>query len=178
MTAVSKASPGIKRIVSAIETSSGQKWSGRKIFVEQVDPGWTYLLYNDTGEPYVYQVGHLGGRFRPAVFRIPKPSYGGPATIIGAPSGGEVVVTRDIGPTGTITIYVPRLDEAQLDVARDALLSKHAISPRALTDELGPYGGIARAIVESQGKTLEKVESGKTSRQLDREIAEFMRGRR
>jgi hypothetical protein len=168
MTAVSKANPTIKKILDA---TVGSNYRGRKISVDQVDPHWTYHLYNDTGEPHVYRV--VLGRYTTAR-RLPSPTYGGPATIIGAPSGGEVVLTRQLGPTGTITIYMPRLDENLLDVARDALMAKGVTASRALTAELGPYGGIAEAIVGSETKTLGKVSSGKSSRQLDQEIAEIV----
>ena len=41
--------------------------------------------------------------------------------------------------------------------------------------DLGPYASIGAAIVEAQSKMLEEVTSGKTSRQLNREIAKFLR---
>jgi hypothetical protein len=183
-TQVSKTDPTIKKIIAATSGSdatewpggSPTRWSGRLVSVVQVDPGFTYNLYNDTGEPRVYQVRNIQARML-TVSRVPRPSYGAPATEIFAPAYGEVVVTRQIGPTGRITIYAPELDAATLDVARDALL----LSDKKLFAEVlkgfGDYAGIARAILEAQSKTLEKVSSGKTSRQLDREIAEFLRSR-
>lgn len=172
MTAVSKAHPAIKKVITAITSADapGTKWSGRKIFVEEVSPSWEYHLYNDTGEPRVYRV--VLGKHTTAR-RIPTPSYGGPSTVITAPSGGEAVVTRQIGATGQIYIYVPRFDSAVLEIARDAVLSRK--DERVITDQLGPYGGIASAVAASEGKTLQAAESGKTpSRQLQREIDEFL----
>ena len=116
-TSVSKADPAVKKILAEIKRLDGYEWTGRKIDIVQVDPGFTYQLYNDTGEPKVFRVD-LG---RGTASRVPSPSYGGPATIVEAPFGGEVVVSRQIGSTGHLTIYVPVLDPGVLDVARDAL---------------------------------------------------------
>ena len=176
MAMVSKAHPTIKKIISKTVGT----WGGRNVSVEQVDPSrWRFSLYNDTGEPKAYLAKADGSWGR----SITQPAYGaGPVDIdfrSYAHEPDDVVVVKQIGHNGSITIYIPRLDQTQLDVARDALMSGRAISSRAMTDDLGPYGGIAHAIVESQTKTLEKATSGKTSRQLDREIAEFIaRGRR
>jgi hypothetical protein len=184
-TQVSKAHPTIKKIITATSGSDATEWpssgspahwSGRNVSIVQVDPGFTYHLYNDSSEPRVYRVGSIGSRV--TVFRVPRPSYGGPATVVEAPFGGEVVVTRQIGPTGSITIYIPELDAAVLDVARDALLSRDKKRALAVLKDLGPYAGIGAAILESQGKTFEKVSSGKTSRRLDREISEFLQSRK
>jgi hypothetical protein len=184
-TQVSKTDPVIKKIIAATSGSdstewpssgSPAQWRGRLVSVEQVDPGFTYQIYNDTGEPRVYQVRNLQARML-TVSRVPRPSYGAPATEIFAPAYGEVVVTRQIGPTGRITIYVPELDAATLDVSRDALLSGDKKRFTEVLKGFGDYAGIARAILEAQSKMLEKVSSGKTSRQLDREITDFLRSR-
>ena len=46
-------------------------------------------------------------------------------------------------------------------------------------ESFGAYAGIAEAVLDSEKKTLEAVTEGKkSSRQLDREIDEFMRARR
>lgn len=177
-TQVSKAHQAIKSIIAATDAAAGKvPWRGRRVDVVQVDPGFTYEIYNDTGEPHAYRVGGVGSR--PVASRIPPPPYGGPATAVSvpSPSNGGAFVTREIGPNGSITIYVPELDAATLDVARDALLIPDKQHMAVVLKALGPYAGIGAAIVESQGKTLEKVSSGKTSRQLDREISEFVRSR-
>ena len=176
-TAVSKAHPAIKAIVAATDAAAGKvPWRGRRVDVVQVDPGFTYQIYNDTGEPHAYRVSSVGSR--PVASRIPKPAYGGHATEVSAPSNGGAFVTREIGPNGSITIYVPELDAATLDVARDALLIPDKQHMTVVLKALGPYAGIGAAILESQAKMLDKVSSGKTSRQLDREISEFVRSRK
>lgn len=170
-TQVSKAHPGIKKILSASVTVP--EWRGRSVYVVQVDPGWTYSLYNDASEPYVYQIDDVAGRL--AVRRVPKPTYGGPATQVDAPSHGEAVVTRDIGPYGTVTIYIPVLDNAALEIARDALLEGNKKRSAQVLKELGPYAGIGGAVVDAQGAVLEKAASGKTSRQIAREVDEILK---
>lgn len=165
-TQVSKTAPGIKKILSA--TVGVPDWKGRTVYVAQVDPSWAYSLFNDMGEPYVYQIKGISGSL--AVRRVPKPTYGGPATSVEAPSYGEAVVTRHIGPYGTVTIYIPMLDQATLEIARDALLEGDKKRFAQVLKELGPYAGIGRAIVEAQSAFLEKATSGKTSRQIAREV--------
>lgn len=173
-TAVSKADPAIKKILAAIKRVDGYEWHGRKIDVVQVDPGFSYSLYNDTGEAKVFRVDLVRG----TASRVPSPSYGGPATVLGAPLGGEVLVTRQIGATGSMTIYVPELDVAVLDVARDAITAGNRRQATEVLKALGPYTGIGAAIVASQDKTIAQVSSGKSTRQLDREIGEFLRSRK
>jgi len=175
-THVSKADPMIKKIITATNESGAAEWSGRIVSVVQVDPGFTYHLYNEPGEPRVYQVRNLQAQ-RLTVSRVPRPSYGAAATEVFAPMHGEVVVTRQIGPTGRITIYVPELDAATLDVARDSILMSDKRHAAVVLKNLGDYAGIGNAIVTAQSKTLKKAESGKSGRQLDREIAEFLRSR-
>ena len=175
-TSVSKADPAIKKILAAIKRVDGYEWKGRKIDVVQVDPSFTYQLYNDTGEPKVFRVSDL--ERHPIVEAVRRPTYGGPATVVEAPARGEVVVTRQIGATGSMTIYVPELDAGVLDVARDALAAGDKRQAAEALKELGPYAGIGGAIVASQDKTIAQVSGGKSSRQLDREINEFIRSRR
>lgn len=174
-TQVSKAHPAIKKILAASVDAERSKWRGRLIFVDQVSPSWTYRHYNSTGEPHVYRV--VLGDYTTAL-RIPPPSYAGPAPRMGAPSGGEAILVREIGHTGTITIYVPKLDVAQLDVARDALMSGDKKLAKKVLADLAPYDGIASAVIEAQTKSLAQVTEGKTSRQLSREVASFMQGRK
>jgi hypothetical protein len=171
-THVSYADPTVKKIVAAIKRQDNYEWKGRKIDVVQVDPGFSYHLYNDTGEAKVFRVDLRSG----TAARVPAPSYGAPGKILEAPSGGEVLVARQIGNTGSMTIYVPELDAGVLDVARDALARGDKRQATASLKELGPYAG-SGAIIASQDKTIAQVSSGKTSRQLDRDINEFIRSR-
>jgi hypothetical protein len=193
-TQVSKTDPTIKKIIEASSgsdwvdwpgTGAPKKWIGRNVSVVQVDPSFTYQLYNpargDAGAPRVYIVGSIGSKL--TTFRVPPPSDGGPATQINAPDNGEVVVVRQSGSHGTITIYVPELDASVLDVARDALLAGEARRAREVLQQLGPYAGIGAAVIRAQGKTLESVArgEGKTPsrrRELDREIDAFLRTRK
>jgi hypothetical protein len=173
-TSVSKADPAVKKVLAAIKRADDYAWSGRKIDVVQVDPGFTYTLYNDTGEPKVFRVDLGGG----TAARVPPPKYGGPSTQVDAPIGGEALVTRQVGSTGFVTIYVPELDASVLDVARDALAAGDKRQAASALKMLGPYAGIGGAIVASQDKTIARVSGGKRSRQLDREIDTFIRSRR
>jgi hypothetical protein len=169
-TQVSKSHPGVKRILSV---AAGTGWRGRTVFVVQVDPSWTYSLYNDAGEPYVYQIDDISGRI--SIHPVPKPSYGGPATQVDAPAHGGAVVTRGIGPYGTVTIYVPMLDPTTLEIARDTLLEHDKKRSAQVLKDLGPYAGIGGAIAEAQATALGKSTSGNTSRKIAREVDEILR---
>jgi hypothetical protein len=172
-TQVSKAHPEIKKILAA---TVGKDWQGRRVSVVQVDPSWTFSLYGDSGEPHVWRVRFVSMGGLLSALRVPRPKeYGGSATSIDAPSGDELIVTKDLDRS--VTIYAPMLDQATLDVARDALAEGNKKQAVRILANLGFYAVLARAIIESQTKSIEKVTSGKTSRQLDREIAEFMKGR-
>jgi hypothetical protein len=176
-TQVSKSNPAIARIIKA----TVGEWRGRKVAVEQVDPAkWEFSLYNDTGEPKIYAM-HAPD----AAHDIPRPSYGAPARKIyvgpnlnGRPGGLFAVVIKSMGHTGAISIVVPTLDQGVLDIARDALQARDKKTTKAVLEQLGPYAGIGGAIVESQAKTFAAVESGKTSRQLTREIDQFLESRK
>lgn len=178
-THVSAANPTIKKIIAAsvqATVSGSAPWKGRKVSVDQVHPGWTYDLYNDTGEPFVYQGRADGSSMR----RVPTPRYGGPATTIPAPSNGEIVVIHQRFGSNSIRICIPQLDVATLDVARDALMTDNGGAAgkklaKSTLNPLGIYAGLAFAIIEAQSAALAKVTSGKTSRQLDREIDQFLR---
>lgn len=181
-TQVSKTNPLVKKILNATGKREGSVrfWKGRIVHVVQVDPSWSYTLYGDTGEPYVFYVEDLYKH--PYVEPVPGPSYGTSSREVTAPQRGgmgyKVVVTRERGTYGAVMIYVPVFDPHALDVARDALLSgdkKNAL--KILKDNFDDLAPLALAVLEAQRGTFEKIEKGKTSRQLDREIAEFMKGR-
>lgn len=180
-TLVSASNPIIKKIIatSVQATVPGSApWKGRRVTIEQVDEGWTYQLYNDTGEPFVYQGKADGSSMR----RVPTPKYAGPPTIITAPApNGEIVVVHQRFGGNSISIVIPQLDAATLDVARDAWMLGDAAgkkAAKATLQHLGPYTGIALAIIESQSDSLAQAVSGKTSRQLDREIDDYLESRK
>lgn len=171
-TQVSKAHPAIKKILR--NTHYGD-WRGRNVYVVQVDPSWSFRLYSAAGGPGPPRLYRLAVDANRATFAIPPPKYGTPDKEIEAPFGGDAIVAQERMIDGPVTIYVPELDAAILAVARDAMLAGDKKRAAQVLRDLGPYAGIGAAIVEAQSKTLEKVTSGKTSRQLDREIAEFLR---
>ena len=172
VTQVSKTKPAVKKILAS---TVGRDWRGWVIYVEQINPSWSRQLSPDAREPLVYRAT-ADGKLLGQIARAPY------AVTVDGPSPGEVVVVKQTGSgprwhTGPATIHVPRLDAAQLDVARDALLASNKREYRELLKDFGPYAGLADAILEAQSKTLAAVTRGQRSRQLDREIAEFLRGR-
>ena len=177
MTQVSKSNQTVKKIL----TSTVGKFGGRKIYVNEVDPlGWTYHYINDTGEPYVYVAKATGS----GGFQVPRPGYG-QSKVLPFPNDGrlgEVLLTHTrSGDSDRITMYVPRFDEALMDVARDTVLSGpgQKANLKQQLRAFGDYAGLAEAVLEAQAKMLTQATEGKkTSRQLDREIDEFLRGRR
>lgn len=154
VTQVSKASRAIKRLIAATVGA----WAGKKVSVEQARDNWTYQLFNDTGEPTIYIASATGGH----AYQVPKPKYGGAATQINRPEHdkGDVVVIKQMGSVGSISIVIPRLDPGKLDVARDAMQSKNKKATSEILREFGLYAGIAQAIVEAQVKTLDLAEKG------------------
>jgi hypothetical protein len=157
-TQVSKTNPTIKKIIAATVQATvpgSAPWKGRKVSVEQVHDGWTYELYNDTGEPFVYVSNADGSAAR----RIPTPRYGGPATTVPAPKFGEVILIHQRFGSGSIQIMIPELDPAPLAVALDAWLIGDASSKKrakTILREVGPYAGVAEAIIEGQAKASSK----------------------
>ncbi len=176
-TPVSKTHPAIKKILAATVLQRLPGWKGRTIEIDQVKPSWHYTLHNDTGEPYVYTVENIGGGHLNAR-QVQKPAYGEAGIQIGVPHSGEAIVTQQIGRTGSVRIYIPALDQALLDVARDALLEEDKKRAAEVLKQLAPYDGIASAIIESQKTTLAKSTGGtkspQTARRLEREIGAFL----
>lgn len=182
-TLVSRANPTIKKILTAI---SDEGYRGT-LKVQQTPAHWQYLYYNDSGEPRLF-IADANGR---SAQLVAKPGYGQPANAIGY-EPGTVLVKQPLraysrGTASPVIIYVPQLDLNEMDVARDAFLSggkrgKQAMEP--LLAAFGEYAGIAGAIIESQSKMLGKATSPdrepltKRNQRLDREIAEFLQGRR
>lgn len=177
-TDVSTAHPAIKKILAVTARSDGE-WNGKRVQVREVKPGWTYTIYESGGgEARVYAASNVGSR--PSAHRVQPPSYGSQVHI-GAPlaSEGEALVTKQIGRNGSVTIYVPPLDAHVLDVARDALMADDPRQATEVLSQLGPYAGIADAVIRAQSGSLAKATKGagnrRTSKQLDREIDAFLR---
>lgn len=180
---VSKSHPTIKKIIDSTNWLLGaQRWGGRIVKVVRTGDTWQYLLYNDSGEPYVFVMSGEGK----GAARASPPSYGArEGTSIPRPENGSIVVTRQIGPTGTITIYVPPFDETQMEIARDAMMSGGKVNKahlQALLKPFGEYAGLAHAVLEAQINLLNKASSRGEStqaknRRLDREIDQFLKTR-
>ena len=94
------------------------------------------------------------------------------------PQDGDALVIHNRGPYGAVWIFVPVLDASTLDVARDALLARDKKRASAVLKDLGPYAGIGAALLEVQARSLDRASSGKTSRQLDRDIEDFLKTRK
>lgn len=182
-TQVSITNPTIKKIVQHIDP----KHRGKKIKVVQVDRSFEYRYIHDSGEPYVYVARPGGSGLR----EIARPGYGGHHVVRfmeGLASGETpgLIITRQIGANGAITIYVPAFSSFNcsdaLSVARDAMLEEQgqtAVS-NILAPAFGAYAGIVQAVLEAEVKTLGKATSTKkkaksTAARLDREIDAFVR---
>lgn len=172
-TQVSKTHPAIKKLFKP----TLKDWRGWSVFVEEVDPSWNYQRFGVVRGlapgPVVYRESADGEFFG----QVPAT---GDRIVADGPAYGDVLIVKETrGHTGPVTIYIPtRLDPIVLDVARDAVLAGDKKQAKSVLEQLGPYAGIAGAVVEAQAKGLTKAEKGgKTSRQLTREIAEFLRQR-
>ena len=160
-----------RTIKGILEQAVGEAFRGREVLVEEVDPSWNYVeggFYivaadgkgrspTAATERQIEQFVHPTEQFAILVFGIPEP------------------VTRKPSRR-TATIFIPQLDHAQMDVARDALLvgDKQLIAT-ALTP-FGLYAGIARAILERQIRSFAKAAHPKKStKQIRREVDEFLR---
>ena len=177
---VSKTHPAIKKLFKPTLSA----WRGWVVYVEEVDPPWNYR----------HDLARAGAGFRgPLVYResadgefFGQVPASGDRILADGPAYGDVLIVKETsgprGHTGAVTIYIStKLDPAVLDIARDALLDKNKTNKRRaalVLEALGPYAGIGGAVIEAQIKGFTKVQrGGKPSRQLDREIAEFLRQR-
>lgn len=178
---VSKTHPAIKKLFKPTLSA----WRGWVVYLEEVDPSWNYeYTLSRAGVPFtgpiVYRESADGEFFG-------QVAASGNRILADGPAYGDVLIVKETtGPrwhTGAVTIYIPtKLDPAVLDIARDALIDTSSKNnkrhSKLVLEALGPYAGIGGAIIEAQVKGFTKVQrGGKPSRQLDREIAEFLRQR-
>ena len=161
------------RTIKGILAHSVGEWlRGRDVHVEEVDPSWAYE--GDLGQASLEQANGKG----PGVFASDWASHYGAIR----PSDTWVVVVADVAKTRTarsprsVTIYIPRLDHGQMDVARDALLIGDKQLIATALEPFGPYAGIARAILERQIRSFAKaMHPKKSTRQIRREVDDFLR---
>lgn len=166
---VSKTHPAIRKLFKPTLST----WRGWLVYVEQVDPSWNYRHAASRAGPIVYRVSVDGDFFGQV------PSQEG-RLVADGPAYGDVLIVKETSDhTGAVTIYIStRLDPVVLGVARDATLDGDKKLAKSVLEQLGPYAGIGGAVVEAQAKRLLQAQkSGKTSRQLEREIADLLRER-
>lgn len=174
---ISKTNPAIKKLFKPTLSA----WRGVVVYVEEVDPSWNYQSSrHDVSRagaiPLVYRESADGAFFG----QVPPT---GNRIVADGPAYGDVLIVKETSGhrwhSGAVTIYIPtRLDPAVLDVARDALIGNDKKQVKEVLQVLGPYAGIGGAVIEAQLKGFTRVQrGGKPTRQLDREIAEFMQRR-
>lgn len=165
-----------RTIKAILAKSVGEFWTrapkGREVFVEEVDPSWEF----ETGlqpDEYVYWVGP-DGKFGDRVTRVIRKTD----TVGVAPNAHFAVLVAEQPKAGrrTVTIYIPQLDQGQLDVARDALLVGDKQLIATALAPFGIYGGVVRAILERQIRSFAKAANPKKStKQIQREVDDFLR---
>jgi len=165
MVPVEKTNRTIKAI---LERSVGEGWRGREVFVEEVDPSWSYLQG-------AFFLVTPDGRYRATV----KETEQWQEQFV-HPTERLVLVTtgdpRKPSNRASATIYIPQLDHVQLDVARDALLAGDKPLLDTLLKPFDAYAGIARAILERQVRSFAKaMHPKKSTKQIRREVDDFLR---
>lgn len=181
MTSVAKTNRAIKAI---LKHTLGEYWAGRDLSIEEVDPSWTYAdtLPGEREGDYdraVYWAAADGSNGYKVGDSKTDRTPRGLSTL--APTSHFAVIVEDI-PAGyrakfrSATIYIPRLDEAQMDVARDAMLAGDKTLLKTLLSAFGRYAGIAGAILEHQVRTFRLAANPKKStRKIRLEVDEFLR---
>jgi hypothetical protein len=162
-----------RTIKAILEKSVGVGWRGREVFVDEVPPSWTYrpgsrdhFLVTADGRRQAIEartVQWLEQDVRPTADLVLV-----------------VEQRRERAPQSTrkatATIYIPQLDHAQMDVARDALLVGDKQLIATALEPFGLYAGIARAILERQLRSFAKATNPKKStKQIRREVDDFLR---
>ena len=181
MVPVDKTNRTIKAI---LDKSVGEFWTrapkGREVFVEEVDPTWSYLrsdyfedsAITDDAPEAICLVSPDGNRRD-----SPEEAAQWQAQFIHPTDRLALVVGRTAKPRKrTVVIYVPQLDHAQMDVARDALLVGDKKLIATALEPFGLYAGLVRAILERQVRSFAKAAHPKKStKQVRREVDEFLR---
>lgn len=162
-TKVSKASPGIRKILEAAQLGD---WTGRKVTVVEVDRDtWTSTQWCDDRD--IVTAVCLDDM---SAARAPSPVYGGEAVVHRAHEGVAMVFhVRGYGYE-QVEIVVPAgedyrgaIDQAALMVLVDACLAKAPAKTRRALAELTSahvgMRGIAAALAEARAKDLVRAES-------------------
>jgi len=176
MVPVDKTNRTIKAILAK---TAGDGWRGREVYVEEVDPSWSYEGVR--WDPNTYP--------RDRVFQVHRDAYLGDTYINFPDQGRKIDLSQHLAVVTfgvpepitakpshqTVTIFIPQLDHVQLDVARDALLAGNK-SLDTLLKPFGYYAGIARAILERQVRSFTKaMHPKKSTKQIRREVDDFPR---
>jgi hypothetical protein len=153
-TQVSKTNATIKRILAA---TVGGGFKGTKVTVDEVDR-FDYQLYPEMGTPTIAYVASANGS---AAHETQRATIHRNVTLTSDlfhEYGGACVVIyhRYGGGKGSVTIYIPTLDQGVLEIARDAVLAGEKRKASDTLAQFVTYGGIASAIVEAQVKSLAK----------------------
>jgi hypothetical protein len=172
MVPVDKTNRTIKAI---LDKSVGTEWmrapKGREVFVEEVDPSWTYS--GDFTKAILFLVAPDGSR-RDAR----EEAQQWQAQFVHPTDRLALIVGRTAKPPNkrSVVIYVPQLDHAQMDVARDALLIGDKQLIATALEPFGLYAGLVRAILERQVRSFAKAAHPKKStKQIRREVDDFLR---
>lgn len=162
-----------RTIKAILAKSVGEFWQRKgDVHVEDVDPSWTFETNFEPGDPTAYWVspdGKLG-------CKVERENHISPVSLSPHADFALVLARGTRASQRTVTIYVPQLDDEQMDVARDALIAGDKTTTDMLLKPLGLYAGIARAILERQIKTFKKAANPKKStKQIRREVDDFLR---
>lgn len=178
MVPVDKTNRTIKAI---LDKSVGEGWPrggpglrGREISVEEVDPSWMLQTHFEPQDPVAYWVSPDGKRG----LKVDAKNYAMVPDVDLAPNAHFAIVLAQSPKSRTrlITIYIPQLDHAQMDVARDALLVGDKQLIATALEPFGLYAGLVRAILERQVRSFAKaMHPKKSTRQIRREVDDFLR---
>lgn len=174
-TRVSKTDPTIKRILSV----TAKDFKGLKIDVnEYIDvlSWWNYNLTTDDNNKKIWIVSPTGSRAE----RVTIPSGYNQTINLPFPVGRVLVMSYSYGKG--IWIDIEQLDPGIMSVALDTYIENGKASAAKVLAQIGDFAGLGMAIVSARAGSLKKGEAvaggtKKSSRQLEREIAEALLSR-